>query len=225
MNLPVFPGFARTKEARSFKCWQLTFQTQSHLLSCSWKQNNMHGVPIKWIFISQSFTSDCDGLTTICICMYGQVSHCQAGRRMGMDSWEKNVEFKFLCVSSHTSSCLPVNFFCYTRRWYTSVSHLEDPLDENCSLKFQKLGLDMEDFYIIVIPQHQGFIEGDQTLAMGILSVNRTKWEKRRGKGRVCSSTHTAPILRKCILPPQYWPFLSIKEPIIICSQRNMLKD
>lgn len=133
--------------------------------------------------------------------MYRQVSHRRAAGRMGMASWEKKVEFKILCVSTHTDSCLFEIFFlcCYTRCWYTSVSHLEDPLDENCSLKFQKLGLGLEgDFSMepqqtmIVIPQHQGFIDGDQTLAMGTMSVYRMKCGgERREEGRVCSSVHT----------------------------------
>lgn len=168
--------------------------------------------------------------------MYRQVSHCRAAGRMGMASWEKKVEFKLLCVSTHTNSCLSVIFFlcCYTRCWYTSVSHLEDPLDENCSLKFQKLGLSLEgDFSIepqqtmIVIPRHQGFIEGDQTLAMGRyhVCVQDEVWgKKERGRQGLLQCTYT-PVLRKCSILPPHQPFFSIKEPIITCSQRNMLRD
>lgn len=78
---------------------------------------------------------------------------------------------------------------CYTRCWYTSVSHLEAPLDENCSFKFQKLGRGLEgDFSMepqqnmIVIPQ--GFIEGDQTLALNTMSVYRLKCGGKKERGR-----------------------------------------
>lgn len=107
------------------------------------------------------------------------------------------------CVFPLTPILVCLWFFflcCYTRCWYTSVSHLEDPLDENCSLKFQKLGLGWEgDFSMepqqtmIVIPQHQRFIDGDQTLAMGTMSVYRMKCggkgERKAGFAPVCIRT------------------------------------
>lgn len=64
----------------------------------------------------------------------------------------------------------------------------------------------MEDFYMIVIPQHQGFIEGDQTLAMGILSVNRTKERGRQGLLQHTHSTNPEKMLFTTTIPtfPQY---------------------
>ena len=62
-------------------------------------------------------------------------------------------------------------------------------MDENCSFKFQNLGWGLEgDFSMepqqnmVVIPQ--GFIEGDQTLALNTISVYRLKCEEKKERGR-----------------------------------------
>lgn len=69
--------------------------------------------------------SDCEGPTTIRVYMYRQVSHHRAAGRMGMAFWEKKVEFKILCVSTHTDSCLfEIFFFVVTQDADIQVSHI-----------------------------------------------------------------------------------------------------
>lgn len=64
---------------------------------------------------------------------------------------------------------------------------------------------------MMVILHHQGFIEGDQILAMGSMSVNRMQC-RRRGRQDLLQCTYsTNPEKMK-----HFTTFLSIKEPIII---------